>query len=420
MDYRKFVEVKQELRLTLSSEHFSVHYGLRNPRCGRGLGPNGVGDPVLLRWYLSALERLYRAMSSPPWNRPAPKTDASGKTRVYVCDLDRIGIHDPFTSADRERNPFIVLSCRSYEPLTDGAMRRAAAEAVHEATHVFNARERPFDRPVDFPWWAWLNEAMATYMESVILPGNQDYFRFLANWIDVPGIALNDWRAAYQGCLFLHYLARAVDHGFPNRIWTDSGPGDKPLATIDRLASESGQVFATADAGKRDLFAQGYAMDSYFLRDHTGGCFAPDLCCRFGDRAVVETFELSAGDPAGAVKETLPHLASHYFRCFVGRNVDRVRLTLRALRVTNPMPFKVEAAIVRADLSCGQRQLLLPVRGRGRSGSGVVTAEVTGVTERDFDHLVLVVSNCTHENKDLPMDHPLPLGDAYEFEIAVT
>jgi len=30
----------------------------------------------------------------------------------------------------------------------------------------------------------------------------------------------------------------------------------------------------------------------------------------------------------------------------------------------------------------------------------------------------LVVSNCTHEDKDLPMDNPLPAGDPYEIEIA--
>src|SRR5436309_2260613 len=171
----------------MESEHFVVHFGLRNPRSGRGLGPGGVGDPVLVRTYLSALERLYRTLKSPPWNREEPVTDASGKTCVYVCDLAQIGFTDPVTVLDRDGVPYIGLPCRSREPLTDAVFRRAAAEAVHEATHVFNAQQRPFDA-FESQWWAWLDEAIATYMESRVLPGNQDYFRFLPDWIDHPGV----------------------------------------------------------------------------------------------------------------------------------------------------------------------------------------------------------------------------------------
>jgi hypothetical protein len=417
MNYKKFVEVTRELSLSMASEHFAIHYGLRNPRQGRGLGPNGVGEADLIRWYLGALERLYRTMTSPPWDRRPPKTDASGKTHVYVCDLDQVGVGDPFTTSDRHRVPFIVLSCRSHEPLTDSAMRRAAAEAIHEATHAFNAEKRPFHHSADFHWWAWFNEAMATFMESRVLPGNQDYFRFLSNWIDLPGVPLNDWRAAYQGCLFLHYLAETVDPGLPNRIWTTAARDEKPLQAIDRLATEMGRTFASAAPDVQDLFAHGYAMISYFLRDHTCGCFAPELCSRFGDRAVVESFDLSPGASATA-QETLPHLASHYFRCFVSRQVDRVRFTLRATPRNGRVPFKAEAAIVRNDLSRGQRQVLDQFDDGDGSGRISLTTELSGLDGRELHHLVLVVSNCTHEDKDLAMDNLLPAGDPYEIEIA--
>jgi hypothetical protein len=415
LDYKKLDEVKNELSEMMVSEHFAIRYGLRNPRWGKGLGPNGVGDPDLIRWYLSALERLYREMSDPLWGRRPPRTDASGKTLVYVCDLDQVGMGVPFTAANKERVPFIVLSSRSNEPLNDGVMRRAAAEAIHEATHVFNAEKRPFHLS-GFRWWAWLDEAMATYMESRVLPGNQDYFRFLSNWIDLPGVPLNDWRASYQGCLFLHYLAEKVGPGFPHRIWIDSHPNERPLQAIHRLVSEKGRGFATSDPCKEDLFAHGYAMDSYFLRDHTVSCFAPELCSRFGERAVVESFDLST-EPSARFQGSLPHLATHYFRFFVSRQIRRVHFVLRAAAEDGAIPHKSEVAVVQADLRRGQRQMLRQFQEGDGSGQVSQTTEIVGCDELDLDHLVLVVSNCAHENRDLPVDNPPPVGDPYELEI---
>jgi hypothetical protein len=46
-----------------------------------------------------------------------------------------------------------------------------------------------------------------------------------------------------------------------------------------------------------------------------------------------------------------------------------------------------------------------------------LVAEITGYDELDLDHLLLVVSNCIHENRDLPIDNPPPVGDPYELEI---
>lgn len=415
LDQKKFDKVKDELSETMESENFAIRYGLRNPRRGKGLGPNGVGDPDLIRWYLSALERLYCEMSDPLCGRHPPRTDASGKTQVYVCDLDQVGVRVPFTAANKERVPFIVLSSRSDEPLNDGVMRRAAAEAIHEATHVFNLEKRPFHLP-GFHWWAWLDEALATYMESRVLPENQDYFRFLSNWIDLPGVALNDWRARYQGCLFLQYLADKVAPGFPHRIWIDAHPNERPLQTIHRLVSEEGRSFSSSAPGVQDLFAYGYAMDSYFLRDHTVGCFAPEICSRFGDRAVAESFDLSA-EPSVRFQGALPHLATSYFRCFMSRQIQRVRFTFQAAVGDGTLPFKAEIAVVQADLRCGQRQVLRQFQ--EPDGSDVISlkAEITGCDELDLDHLVVVVSNCAHENRDLPIDHPPPVGDQYELKI---
>jgi len=414
IDKLKLAQVIQGLPYTMESPHFCVHYGLRNPRRGRGLGACGVGDVGLIRRYLNALERLYQTMASPPWSRAAPQTDASGKTHVYVYDLDHIVAGgDPFTSVNGEGIPYIALSCRSNEPLTDGAMRRAEAEAVHEATHVFNAAQRPFHRKADFYWWAWLDEAIATFMESQVLPGNHDYFRFLSNWIDRPGLALNDWQAAYHGCLFLDYLSEAVDHRFPNRIWIDATPNERPLQTMDRLASVFGRVFA--DPLKQDLFANGYAMAAYFLRHPTGGCFG-ELYSRFGDRAVAESFELYPGFN-GCAQESLPHLASHYYRFFVSRHVHRVRFTLRAVPRNGNLYFKAEAAVVQPDLSCGPR-LPLNLNQDGNTSNGIeLVGELAGLYDLDFNHLVLVVSNCSYKDMDLPWNNPVPSCETYEIQI---
>lgn len=156
-------------------------------------------------------------------------------------------------------------------------------------------------------------------------------------------------------------------------------------------------------------------MDSYFLRDHTLGCFAPELCSRFGERAVVESFDLSI-EPSARFQGSLPHLATHYFRFFVSRQIRRVRFVLRAAAADGILPFKAEVAIVQADLRRGQRQILRQFQEDGGSCPISLVAEITGCDELDLDHLVLVVSNCTHENRDLAIDNPPSAGDPYEIE----
>ncbi|HZF09891.1 MAG TPA: DUF6055 domain-containing protein [Thermoanaerobaculia bacterium] len=401
-----------QLPLTLISEHFVIHYGLRNPRHGRGLGPSGVSDTILVRSYLSSLERLYRTMTGPPWNRPVPVTDGSRKTHVYVCDLSPVGDGSPFMAYDRNRIPYVALSCRSSEPLNEAVMRRAAAEAVHEATHVLNFSKRPLYGPYSEPW-AWLDEGLAVFMESRVLPGNQDYFRFLADWIDVPGVSLNDWQAAYQACLFLHYLSGRLGSDFPNRLWMDSEDSEMPLEALRRFMP-LGLSFASADPENRDLFGAGYVMDSYFLRDDRGGCFAPDLCTRFGDRAVVQSAVLSRGEEC-TVKGELPHLACHYFRVFPHRTVERLRFTFRTLANKSLAPFKAEVAIAGPDLSRGRVEVLRPPRTNTADGVSLAT-EIGDLDQIDLHHLVLVVSNC--DCREISRYNQTSTREPYEIQIS--
>lgn len=413
MDHRKFAEVISELNLVMESDHFLVHYGLRNPPLGRGLGAAGISDAGLVRCYVNALERLYEVMVSPPRSRSAPITDGSGRTHVYVCDLDAVGVGSPFTTADRQRVPFIALPCRSPEPSTDALMRRAAADAVHEATHVFNATERPFHRRADFYWWAWVNEALATFMEGCVLPGSHDYFRFLGEWIDLPGVSLNDWRTAYSACLFFEYLAYRMGPRVVDEVWTRAGQQEQPLAALGRLLAAEGVIFASSRPGDEDLFAHGYAVDSYFLRDHRSAFFPAELWQRFGDRAVAETFEVGADTQARATGR-LPHLASHYYRCLPARGVDRLRVSVQ-VGTGSHTNLKAQVVVARPDLSRGARTVLLPAPGNPEE-RGCLVAELGDVGRFDADHLMLVVTNCGVQ--ELPMDNLVPAGDAYEVEIA--
>src|SRR5262249_44319730 len=177
-DFLQFSRVVERLPLRLETDHFRLHYGLRNPHEGMGLGPHGVPDRALVHHYAAALERLYTVMRQPPWSRPAPLTNSDAKTKVYICDLSMMG-GGPFTTRDADHVPFISLHSRSYEPMNDAAMRRAAAEAVHEGTHVFNYTQRPLDDDTYSSWWEWYDEGLAVLMESWVLPGNRDHFRFL-------------------------------------------------------------------------------------------------------------------------------------------------------------------------------------------------------------------------------------------------
>src|SRR5262249_39961594 len=118
------------------TRHFTLRFGLRNPRCGQGLGGRGIEENLeLIRCYAVALERAYEVLTRQGWKHP---TKDGSKRRVYVFDtMARVSQDAPFTSRDKN-GPFIGLRSVINEPDKEAMLRRAAIEAVHEATHVFN------------------------------------------------------------------------------------------------------------------------------------------------------------------------------------------------------------------------------------------------------------------------------------------
>jgi Family of unknown function (DUF6055) len=376
----------------LESEHFIIHFWLRNPLTGKGMGVHGVRDRMIILTYVEALEDLYRAMTALPWQRQPPPTDSTGKSHVYVLDSS------PFTIHDSHKVPFIVLSCRSNEPTTQAELHRAAAEAVHEGTHLFNYRERPMYDP-NSDIWEWFDEGLAVLMEMLVASGNPDYFRFLMDWIDMPEMSLDDQEGHYQAGMFIRYLTKKMGIEFVNKVWLESKIEESPLEAIERMMPPS-QKFLSADPSDKDIFASGYCVDPYFIWEHASASVAPDVFLRYGERAISESKLLRVGTQA-QIEGQLNHLACRYYRFFLKSDVTRVRIDFSVSDPHNTTPFKAEVAFVAKDRQrIAERHRLFPVDGK-MGATGPLSTILDGFDPDDIDHLVLVVSNCgtrTHKH----------------------
>ena len=385
------------------SPHFLLRYNLRNPLNGKGYGAGGVRDDAMIDTYIAALERLYEVMTSPPWSRPPPIVGTEGKTIVKVLNIAELKkrANDPFTDADLNGVPYICLPCGNDEPTVEGERLRAIAEAVHEATHVFNWRERPLrdlnataDLHSNPKWWWWMHEAMALYMETVVLKDNDDFHRFLRHWVVLPEVPLDEWNPGYQAGTFLCYLDDMMGPEIINKIWTSSSPTEKPLQAIARVLMEEGCTFSSHSPDDADVFASGYCMSSYFLQDAGNARHVRNLFQRHGERAVSETFCLSMGDPQSA-EDSLNHLACRYYRFFPDSRITKLEVNLLADGSRGPTTLKAELAVVTRDKQRGPVYKLRPASSSASAGGSMrLSAEINQLAPGDIDHIVLVVSNC--------------------------
>lgn len=380
-DIRK---IMAELPLTLESPHFIFHFGLRNPLNGTGMGVNGVRTKLVVVTYVEALEGLHQVMTSSPWLRDLPPTGPEGKTHIYLLD------DSPFTAYDRDYIPYIVLSCRSNEPTTQAELHRAAAEAVHEGTHLFNYKKRPM-HDLNSEAWVWLDEGLAMLMEMLVAPGNPDYFRFLTNWIDMPEMSLDDPDAHYASGMFVRYLSKKMGCEFVNDVWMKSKPQETPLETLERLMPE-GQRFISANPDDDDLFASGYCIDPYFIWDHGHPGVAPDVFLRYGERAISESCFLKA-QANSEIQGFLDHLACRYYRFFLRSDVRSLEIVFDPLESACETPFKAEIVAITKEREREKRFLL---RGPedGNDASQKLSVSLNNLDPDVLDHLVLVVSNC--------------------------
>jgi len=343
---------------------------------------------VLILTYLQALENLYRTMTSPPWNWPAPATDPSGRIRVFVCD------EDPTTFHDDERFPCIVLPSRSDEPTTNGELLRAAAEAVHEATHVLNFAKRPHYETSSNPW-VWFDEGMAVLMETLVAAGNPDYFRFLRNWIDIPETPLDESEEKYQSGIFVGYLHRRLGVDFVKRVWMESDEGEGPIEALERTAKEQDLTFLSAAPHMKDIFASGYCVDPFFMCDHRSVHLAPDIFYRFGERAISQSFSLNVKSPCEVNEDSLDHLSCRYYKFRLIQPVKKVVIEMRVFEPLAKNKLKCQVVIVDADNQPVRIEPLDLASKSFLSGSNKYQFSATvPITDHGLDHLILVVTNC--------------------------
>ncbi|MBI1766717.1 MAG: hypothetical protein HYR56_35370 [Acidobacteria bacterium] len=364
-------------------------------------------DEQLLLTYQQGLERLYQIMTAPPLARPG----LQWKTQVQIFDLAAYLRSDAraFTAEDQQGVPYIALPSRTKEPTQEAEQRWALATAVHEATHVFNCRERPLSS-LYAGRWAWFDEALAVFMEMQVLGDVGDHFRVLGDWIENPELSLDAPNACYQAGLFVAYMAKRLGIEFVNRVWMESEPLETPLDALARLMP-AGQIFLSAKPDEHDLFASGYCLDSWFLADPASAAHAPELFARFGERAVSESFVLGTGEQA-ATGDTLDHLACRYYRFYLNAGVRQLRLELETLEAGEQSWLKAEVAMATNEKRCGLVIPLRPATATNPITATLLSAQVTLLDLNDIDHLILVVTNCgtraAQVRPDIPHDDRKP------------
>jgi hypothetical protein len=373
-----------ELPHCWETAHFRLYFWPRNQPAGRGHGINGSWQTNLLQTYAEGLELLYAALTAPPWSRPP----LDRVVEVLVLDPATLFLGDggPFTTVSATGEPYIVLPCRSFEPTLALETGWALAVAVHEATHVFNCQLRHLLDDVMADHWAWFDEATALLAEQLLLPAQQDHFRFLGEWFAKPEIPLDDFNARYTAGQFVRYLAARFDLAFVNRVWLASLPAETPLAALTRLLP-AGHTFLSAAPHISDVFASGYCLDSWFLNDPASAAYAPELYARYGERALSESFELQAGQSA-ETSDALDHLACRYYRFYLAGDVREIQLEITPAQAQAPL--KAELVSVTKEQRRGVVTPLCPPD----PTRPVLAARLAQARTAAVDHFILVVTNC--------------------------
>jgi len=109
---------------------------------GPPAGINAVRDSRLIPLYLESLELLYTTMRDKHgW--PAPLTDASGKTQVYVGHIPLISKNwdSPLMYYDPRRVPFSALPSHNREPDLSAAQQQAADQLASAQARLADLRK---------------------------------------------------------------------------------------------------------------------------------------------------------------------------------------------------------------------------------------------------------------------------------------
>jgi hypothetical protein len=389
-DFASITRLLDRVR-TAEGEFFTLHYGLRNPPSGHGLGLMGVESEELIEAYAEGLHRTYVRLRDLGWRTPQPHPDI-GRVPVYVCDTSTF-FHEtrPFTYTHNGLS-WLVLRSENGEPTREGMLRRARVDAVHEATHAFTHLHRPRrTRHIELPDpYAWLDEATATLLEGELYPDYPECLRHAYYWVACPDLSLErdvegcpngyagGWPGGYFAAWFLRYLLQHLpDTGWDllRETWEHAARAaeeERPVTVLARLLRARGHDLASADPAVPDLFTA-YAVATYFL-----GHFAPLVRQRFGERSLAARIAVPRGREVGlSVVEALEHLSYRYYRFDHPAGASRLTATLTAevprrhchLKAAlvlagdsrwPPRPVFLTAANGPEDLTCLRGELSLP------------------------------------------------------------
>jgi len=265
---------------------YRIHYAHRT-REGFRADPNTAGKPMRLlpldgvhsSDYVDAVARSLDSALAYYRNgfQPQASSSETNEFQVYLCNLEA-GL-DGLTVATKP--PTIWLRNRYEEARGPLVLAKVQAACAHEAFHAFQAVCCP-DSLIRNKPWAWWSEATATYMETQVWWGNDEFMVFLFPWLDTPNESSYVAERAYGGMMLCEFLAERLGREMIFETWrmkaANSGI-EYPTDAIDDLLMKKGSI-PFGSATTPDFFGSQFCLalclpdhPQYGFRDH-GKLFA--------------------------------------------------------------------------------------------------------------------------------------------------
>lgn len=367
-------------------KHFTLCYGLRNPRRGPGLSYWGVESRDLIDHYAKALDHMYAVLAGQNWT--PPHKNSKGRIPVAVFYTADYNGHDASFITARGGVSVIGLRNDNGEPTYQALLDRAAVEAAHEAAHTFTHRHRPLQGMYTQPW-EWFDEATAVFMERLAFPDKRETLRYSGHWCRRPDLSLAhpDWPRGYFAGMFIEYLVKAFDLQLLHDIWHKARREDRPIDILQRLLEDRGVPIADVAAQVRDLFGARYFLDTYFDNG-----YAQDVFDRYGRRSVRHSLTVRKGSNKPVAEDDgLDHLCCRYYHLFAAANVQAVEVAVYT--GAPPDHCRIKAALVAVEGSARQGEPVFLKRQADAGGGGTQLAGQIAFPQGEQAYVLLVVSN---------------------------
>lgn len=285
--------------------------------------------------------------------------------------------------------PEIWMTCCSASITDEEERREIQAVAAHEGFHVFTHSQSDMINPstglptIRGKLWAWYDEAMAVFMESDVIAGNNAWYCFGPQWVDHPHAALDydEVRTYYRWVFFVRYLCRRHGANFLHSVWHNRAKADdSPFDVISRL---SGKAIINSSADfVGDVFTSEFCVDSYFIWHEE-----PDIFNRFGERALAYSFKLDPGESQTMPIKVPGWLGCSYYRICTPRSLNSLNVCVRKGELKSNA-LKVLGFSVNQN---GNKKQIFPFTRNGDCKFVIIDQTLLG---SDTDHIVIMIVNC--------------------------